>query len=40
MDLNYVKGLVNKVFLTDSPTGFSENVDKVILEEWCFRSIY
>jgi putative aminopeptidase FrvX len=33
MDLNYVKGLVNKVFLTDSPTGFSENVDKVILEE-------
>jgi len=33
MDLEYVKGLINKVFLTDSPTGYSYNVDKVILDE-------
>ncbi len=33
MDLNYVKEIINKVFLTDSPTGYSFNVDNVIVEE-------
>ncbi len=33
MDIEYVKGLINKIFLCDSPTGYSYNIDKVILEE-------
>ena len=33
MDLEYVKSIINKIFLTDSPTGYSHNVDKVILDE-------
>lgn len=33
MDLDYVKSIINKIFLTDSPTGYSHNVDIVILEE-------
>lgn len=33
MDINYVKSLINKIFLCDSPTGYSHNIDKVILEE-------
>ena len=33
MDLNYVKGLIKKIFLTDSPTGYSQNIDNIILEE-------
>lgn len=33
MNLSYVKSLINKIFLTDSPTGFSHNIDNVLLEE-------
>lgn len=33
MDINYVKSLINKIFLCDSPTGYSHNIDKIILEE-------
>ncbi len=33
MDIEYVKSLINKIFLCDSPTGYSYNIDKVILEE-------
>lgn len=33
MNLSYVKSIINKIFLTDSPTGFSENIDKVLMEE-------
>lgn len=33
MNLSYVKSIINKIFLTDSPTGFSENIDKVLLDE-------
>lgn len=33
MDINYVKSLINKIFLCDSPTGYSHNIDKAILEE-------
>ncbi len=33
MNLSYVKSIINKIFLTDSPTGFSENIDKVLMDE-------
>ena len=33
MDILYVKSLINKIFLTDSPTGYSKNIDNVLIEE-------
>lgn len=33
MDIEYVKGLINKIFLCDSPTGYSHKIDKIILDE-------
>ena len=31
MDILYVKSLINKIFLTDSPTGYSKNIDNVLI---------
>ena len=33
MNLSYVKSIINKIFLTDSPTGYSKNIDKVLVDE-------
>ncbi len=33
MDIEYVKSLINKIFLCDSPTGYSHKIDKIILDE-------
>ena len=33
MDILYFKSLINKIFLTDSPTGYSKNIDNVLIEE-------
>ena len=32
MDMNYVKNVIYKIFGCDSPTGYSVNIDKVLLE--------
>lgn len=33
MDLEYVKELIYKIFLTDSPTGYSKEIDEVLIKE-------
>ncbi len=31
MNVNYLKSIINKIFLTDSPSGYSKNINEVIL---------